>query len=82
MEVFHAVELPGGAFPGAAQLARYAEDECLPLLESLLLAGRVAPNVGMTSLEPTEKSWAAGDRELLCLLENKTLTRGSATGMS
>ncbi|MFF7606781.1 DUF4190 domain-containing protein [Streptomyces parvulus] len=70
-EVFASFELPGGAFPGDAEITRAADDRCYALQDSYAMDRWALPgDVDVYYLTPTADSWRTGDREITCLFGN------------
>ncbi|MFJ8188723.1 DUF4190 domain-containing protein [Streptomyces sp. NPDC096094] len=79
-EVFAAFELPGGAFPGDAEITREADERCYALQDTYAMDRWALPtDVDVYYLTPTSQSWRTGDREITCLFGN-TDERGTLTG--
>jgi hypothetical protein len=79
-EVFAAFELPGGAFPGDAEITRAADERCYGLQDAYAMDRWALPaDVDVYYLTPTAQSWRTGDREITCLFGN-TDERGTLTG--
>lgn len=83
-EVFAVVEYPAGldeAYPGRKPLAELAQEECNGQVFTDYVGLPWRQSQFMTSqLTPTEKSWAAGDREIVCLLYDTAPLVGSVRG--
>ncbi|MFC8872296.1 DUF4190 domain-containing protein [Streptomyces sp. NPDC057148] len=79
-EVFAAFDLPGGAYPGEAEITRVADERCYALQDSYAMDRWALPaDVDVYYLTPTARSWRGGDREVTCLFGN-TDERGTLTG--
>ncbi|MFB9464297.1 DUF4190 domain-containing protein [Streptomyces cinereospinus] len=79
-EVFAAVTLPDGDFPGDAHVTEVADDRCYALRGDYALDSWALPDdVDVYYLTPTRESWSIGDREITCLFGN-TDENGSLTG--
>lgn len=79
-EVFAAFDLPGGAYPGEAEITRVADERCYALQDSYAMDRWALPtDVDVYYLTPTAQSWRGGDREVTCLFGN-TDERGTLTG--
>ncbi|MFD0223717.1 DUF4190 domain-containing protein [Streptomyces hirsutus] len=78
-EVFGVVLLPDGAYPGAADIGRTADDRCYALQDAYAMDGWALPaDVDVYHLTPSRDSWRYGDRVITCVFgnrdENATLT--------
>ncbi|MEU8533825.1 DUF4190 domain-containing protein [Streptomyces parvulus] len=70
-EVFASFELPGGSFPGDAEITRAADDRCYALQDTYAMDRWALPgDVDVYYLTPTSDSWRTGDREITCLFGN------------
>ncbi|WP_217164954.1 DUF4190 domain-containing protein [Streptomyces sp. AC512_CC834] len=79
-EVFASFELPGGSYPGDADLTRAADDRCYALQDAYAMDRWALPaDVDVYYLTPTSGSWRTGDREITCLFGN-TDERSTLTG--
>jgi hypothetical protein len=81
-EVFYVFDLPGKDFPGYLVIGDAQQDECPPAFKDYVGVDWEHSKYTFTFAGPTEQTWAAGDRQLACLLEDGeggTLT-GSAKG--
>lgn len=67
-EAFHRILLASGPFPGDAALADEADAACLERFEDYVGTDYAESEYWLDSLVPTEAGWAAGDREVVCLL--------------
>lgn len=85
-EVFGLAEYdaaPGDAFPGDEDLNRAANDACRPAFEDYVgVAYDESEDWYATFINPSEETWAEGDREILCVLHTRDETEitGSAEG--
>ncbi|OXS31059.1 DUF4190 domain-containing protein [Streptomyces sp. XY006] len=67
-EVFGVVTLPGGAFPGDAELTDLADERCLALQDQYAMDSWAMPaDVDVYYLLPSRASWRFGDRAITCL---------------
>ncbi|PZT68663.1 hypothetical protein DN402_12800 [Streptomyces sp. SW4] len=79
-EVFAVFDLPAGRFPGDAQIARRADEQCYGAQDGYAMDRWALPaDVDVYHLAPTARSWRTGDREVVCLFGN-TDERGTLTG--
>jgi len=79
-EVFASTELPDGDFPDEDARMAHAEDECMPAFPEFVGLAHDDSVLDITTIEPTEpteQSWADGDREVLCLVHDPA---GEITG--
>ena len=88
-EVFALFDHPAGdaeAYPGDDVLLEYADTECRPPFEEYVDRDYETSIWYITSLTPSEQTWADGDREITCLLnqqdedEEPIAVTGSAEG--
>jgi hypothetical protein len=67
--------------PSAAEVEGIVEDQCLVEFESFVGMPYDQSALEVTWLEPTEESWEAGDRELVCMITDPAgQTTGSLEG--
>ncbi|WP_309094567.1 DUF4190 domain-containing protein [Streptomyces sp.] len=67
-EVFGVVTLPGGAFPGDAELTDIADERCWALQDQYAMDSWAMPaDVDVYYLMPSRASWRFGDRAITCL---------------
>lgn len=79
-EVFAVVTVPGTSFPGDAEVARIADDQCYRLQDSYTMDTWAVPDdVDVYYLVPTRQTWRFGDREVTCML-GSTEKNGRLTG--
>ncbi|MFE0821732.1 DUF4190 domain-containing protein [Streptomyces sp. NPDC058847] len=79
-EVFAVFDLPGGAYPGDAEITRVADERCYALQDSYAMdRWALSADVDVYYLTPTAQSWRGGDREVTCLFGN-TDERSTLTG--
>lgn len=65
-EIFAVTEAPDGDFPGSDAFQTQVEEDCIPEFESFVGLGYQESELQVQWLEPTEESWAEGDREIVC----------------
>ncbi len=81
-EVFYAFELPAGGYPGIMTIGDAQQDECAPKFTSYVGVDWEHSRYTINYGGPTEQTWAKGDRQVVCFLEDGSggqLT-GSAKG--
>lgn len=76
-EAFHAENIAGDEFPGAEAVATQAEQVCYDQFSSFAGISYEESVLGFNYYVPTEGSWDAGDREILCLIGD---SQGQVTG--
>ncbi|GAB2682695.1 septum formation family protein [Thalassiella azotivora] len=64
-------------FPGSEAVTAAAAEHCLPAFQEFVGVAYEESVLEVTTLEPTEQTWAEGDRELLCIIVD---TEGAVTG--
>ncbi|MFD6179012.1 MULTISPECIES: DUF4190 domain-containing protein [unclassified Isoptericola] len=69
-EVFAVSQLPGGDYPGEAGLEQAFTDTCVPAFESYVGIDPAETTLTAYYIGPDEVSWAIGDRQLLCVVED------------
>ena len=88
-EVFALFDHPAGpdeAYPGDEAIVQYADDECQPSFVAFVGHDYQTSIWYITSLTPSDLTWADGDREVTCLLnqqdddEEPIAVTGSAEG--
>jgi len=82
-EVFFAFDLPEGDFPGQDAMVSASADACLgEVFTEYVGIGYVDSVLDVFPINPTEASWAVGDRKVYCALFNIDLSKltGSARG--
>lgn len=83
-EVFAVVTLPGGAFPGDAEVTEIADERCYELQDQYAMDSWAMPaDVDVYYLMPSRESWRYGDRAITCVFGNtdaKTKLTGSLRG--
>ncbi len=67
-QVFALFDLPGQDFPGDAQVTEQARDGCLARFEDYVGSAYEESELFAAWLPPTQASWQAGDREVVCVL--------------
>ncbi|TDD69673.1 hypothetical protein E1262_12010 [Jiangella aurantiaca] len=65
-EVFAVFEVPDGDFPGSEAFQTQVESDCVSEFETFVGMPYNESVLEIQWLEPTEESWAQGDRELVC----------------
>lgn len=73
-EAFHVFDHPAGAdepYPGDEVLFDYADTECQPPFEEFVGHDYQSSIWYITSLTPSEETWADGDREIVCTLNQQ-----------
>ena len=76
-EVFAVFNLSGGSWPGEATVSKKSEDGCNQRLQTFAPKAVDDPKVSLYSLQPTESTWARGDREVTCIAVTETKVTGS-----
>jgi Septum formation len=66
-EVYYAHNIPGDSLPSQSEMEDIVDAECVSRFEGFVGIPYPDSVLLVTWLEPTPESWAAGDRELLCL---------------
>lgn len=81
-EVFALPQLPDGAFPGVEQVAAQARRLCDEGFKPYVGIGYQDSQIFYSTLTPSARTWADGDREVVCLLvdEFEADLRGSLRG--
>ncbi len=67
-EVYAIHELANGDFPGDAEVAESAQMGCIERFAGYVGTPYAESELFATWLFPTEMSWGAGDREVICVL--------------
>ncbi len=73
-ETFALLDHPAGAdepYPGDAQMLEHADSACQPPFESFVGHDYQTSIWFITSLTPTDQTWADGDREIVCTLNQQ-----------
>ncbi|MFD5129001.1 DUF4190 domain-containing protein [Streptomyces olindensis] len=79
-EVFAVVTLPGGSFPGDAEITDIADEKCYALQDQYAMDTWAMPaDVDVYYLMPSRDSWRFGDRAITCVFGN-TEARAGLTG--
>ncbi|PSL04188.1 putative regulator of septum formation [Haloactinopolyspora alba] len=65
-EVFAVTKAPDGEFPGSDAFQKQVEKDCIPEFKSFVGMSYQESELEVQWLEPTEESWAQGDREIVC----------------
>ena len=76
-EAYHSVMLTGDAYPGDDVVAADADQACYDAFEPFAAFVYEDSVLDYTFYRPTEGSWEAGDREVLCLIGDM---QGQVTG--
>lgn len=76
-EVYSVLELPEADWPGDEEAATRAEDACLVEFHAYVGRPYEESVLSLFYYSPTETMWAAGDRDVWCLVEHP---EGSLTG--
>lgn len=80
-EVFAVFDMEDGDFPGAEAAAAESQDVCTAEFEGFVGLDYNTSELGVNFLYPTEQTWAAGDREIVCLVFDEAgLQTGSLAG--
>ena len=74
-EVFHTFDVPGDDFPG--DFTQAEEEQCLPAFQEFVGMAYDQSALVYTTLTPTSQSWADGDREVVCIIQDPA---GNTTG--
>lgn len=68
-EVLLAYDLPEGPFPGQEAIDGVVEAQCLPQFQTYVgVAYEESTGFEILTVYPTQDSWEAGDREILCIV--------------
>jgi hypothetical protein len=73
-EVFALIDHEAGAdepYPGDAEVLEYADTQCQPPFEAYVGHDYQTSIWYITSLSPSEETWADGDREIVCTLNQQ-----------
>ena len=83
-ELYAIVNHPGGSddpYPGNADMSTFAQEECVATFNAFVGADYETSELFIYNLQPTESTWALGDREVLCALyEPDTMLTGTMEG--
>lgn len=78
-EVLLVYDLPEGSLPEQELIDGVVDSQCMPQFETYLgVPYEQSRRFDMFTLYPTQDSWAAGDREILCLIH--TMDGSTVTG--
>lgn len=80
MEVYHAFDIQDGTFPGDEVIAAAADEGCYAAFAPFIGLAYEESAIEYTVYTPTSGSWAAGDREILCLVYEDGKTTGTLAG--
>lgn len=78
-EVYAVVQLEGDEFPGDDVLQERAQRRCINELRAYSPKTLKNPAYGIFWFQPTDFTWARGDRDLACLVSTDTKRAGSIT---
>lgn len=67
-EAYAAAVVPGDDFPGGAAITQQAETDCTAAFTEFAGIEYAESSLDYAYYFPTEGSWAAGDRRILCLI--------------
>lgn len=69
-------------YPGGEEIQAYADEECEGRFEDFIGTDYESSQWFITSISPTQETWAGGDREVLCTvnLEDRSEVTSSAEG--
>ena len=67
-EVYRVVEMTDSSYPGFDATGSRADSLCLEAFETFVGTPYVDSALEISWLIPTEESWGAGDREIVCFL--------------
>ena len=83
-EAYYAEDLTDGDFPGLDSIAASAEQICAPQFETFIGLPDADSIYTYSYYYPTEESWGAGDREILCVAYSDDLSQvtGSLKGIN
>jgi hypothetical protein len=85
-ETFALIDHPAGgsdAYPGSDDILAYADDACRDPFVDYVGHDYETSVYWIATLNPSEETWAIGDREIVCTLtlgEDREVTTGSAAG--
>jgi hypothetical protein len=68
MEVYASVDDPANAYPGSDALERFANAECLQRFAGYVGVYYQHSQLYFTYLLPSVRSWASGDRRVVCVI--------------
>lgn len=78
-EVFATYEIPGSTFPGVAALGDNAEDNCIARFKPYVGADYMDSSLNVSYFYPTDASWEQGDREIICVLYDRSYNKLTAS---
>ncbi len=82
-EVYHLFDVPGSAaYPGNEEIADLTGDGCFEAFEAYVGKPYTQSNLLILPIPPSEASWEAGDREVVCAVYDgeRTELTGSVRG--
>lgn len=80
-EIYAAVDLPEGDYPGDDAIATQADEYCYGEFEGFVGTAWEDSDFEYGYLSPSAESWDQGDREVLCMIVDPAgLTSGSLAG--
>jgi hypothetical protein len=80
-EVFAMIQLPDGGYPGDEKISTDAGDRCSAAFETYAPSSVSDEKIELFYLQPTQLSWAQGDREITCIATDPAQKRtGSIKG--
>ncbi len=80
-EVFAMIQLPDGGYPGDEKISTDAGDRCSAAFETYAPSSVSDEKIELFYLQPTQLSWAQGDREITCIATDPSRKRtGSIKG--
>lgn len=80
-EIYAAVDLPDGDYPGDDSVATQADDYCYSEFEGFVGVAWEDSDFDYGYLSPSPESWEQGDREVLCMIMDPAgLTTGTLSG--
>ena len=62
---------PGDAYPGDQEILEFADGECRPPFEEFVGKDYESSIWYITSIPPSADTWEAGDREIICTLNQE-----------
>lgn len=79
-EVYAAVDLPDGPYPGAVEAERLAAVGCVDRIAGYAPTASTDPGLTLAKTYPTEGGWNRGNRRVLCFAVTEGATTGSLKG--
>lgn len=76
-EAYASTAMDDGSFPGAVEVKKQAEAECTTQFNEFVGVNYDASTLTYSYFYPTQDSWAQGDREIVCLIDDPA---GQTTG--